>query len=67
MSELTPLETLASAWVGKLLQVSWVVERGSPKSNLWNPPLHSVLRMQWGEDVNRLNLESIGTWYVAQS
>ncbi|WP_226589713.1 hypothetical protein, partial [Microseira wollei] len=39
---------LTNIWVGKLLQVSQLVERGSLKSNLWNPPLYSVLRISGG-------------------
>ncbi|WP_206756612.1 hypothetical protein, partial [Aerosakkonema funiforme] len=34
-----------SAWVEKSLQVSRVVERGSPKSDLWNPRTFRSRRM----------------------
>jgi hypothetical protein len=43
--------------VGKLLKVSRVVERGSPKSNLWNPPLDSVLRISGG----RMSISIVST------
>jgi hypothetical protein len=49
----SPLETSTSALVGKLLKVSRVAERGSPRSDPWNPPLYSVLRIQRWEDVNK--------------
>jgi putative transposase len=38
-------ETSTSAWVGKLLQVSRVAERGSPRSDSWNPRPYRAGRM----------------------
>ncbi|MHC5711728.1 MAG: hypothetical protein ACYTX0_06030, partial [Nostoc sp.] len=47
--ESASLERTISAWKGKLRQVSRLVERENPRSDLWNPHLQ---RKQGGEDVN---------------
>ncbi|MHC5673132.1 hypothetical protein, partial [Nostoc sp.] len=50
------------AWKGKLRQVSRLVERENPRSDLWNPHLQ---RKQRGEDVNEeiVPLSRVGNKY----